>query len=127
MSRPLTQADRNQTSAATFAEDIRPSLIARVNPQTGSLRGPLKTIQKPKTYRVYDEPEDFPRKYFVSDPEKYQAAAHRAPRFRFTKDGRPLTRYFKSKTNSSGGKKNQKSHKNSHKKSHKKRTHRRRH
>ena len=124
----LTQEDRNQASAATFAEEIRPTLHKFVNPATGERKGPIKRIMKPKTYPVYDEPEDFPRSDFVSDPKKFKRYVHSTRdstvnRFRFVRDGEPVhkNKYFnKSKK---GGKK---SHKKSGRKTGRK-TYKRRH
>ena len=106
----LTQQDRNQASAATLAELIRPTLHKFVNPATGERKGKMKGIMKPKTYPVYTEPEDFPRRYFVSDPDLYNRSVHSTRdstvnRFRFVKGRKPVSKYFnKSKK---GGKKSQ--------------------
>jgi hypothetical protein len=122
----LTQRDRNQASAATFAEEIRPTLHKLVNPATGERKGKMKGIMKPKKYPVYPDPEDFPTRYFVSNPDLYNMSVHSTRdstvnRFRFVKDGKPVSKYFnKSKK---GGKK---SHKKSGRKSGKK-TYKRRH
>lgn len=98
----LTQRDRNQASAATFAEEIRPTLHKLVNPATGERKGKMKGIMKPKTYPVYTEPEDFPTRYFVSNPDLYNRSVHSTRnstvnRFRFVKDGNPVpnnNKYF---------------------------------
>jgi hypothetical protein len=124
----LTQEDRNQASAATLAELIRPTLRKLVNPETGERKGKMKGIMKTKTYPVYAEPEEFERRYFVSDPYRYKKSVHSTRdstvnRFRFVRDGNPVhnDKYFnKSKK---GGKK---SHKKSGRKSGKK-TYKRRH
>ena len=122
----LTQADRNQASAATLAELIRPTLRKLVNPETGERKGKMKGIMKTKTYPVYDEPEEFERRYFVSNPKLYKRYVHSTRdstvnRFRFVKDGKPVSKYFnKSKK---GGKK---SHKKSGRKTVRK-TYKRRH
>jgi hypothetical protein len=116
----LTQEDRNQTSAATLSELIRPTLHKFVNPETGERKGKMKGIMKPKTY------DKFPRRYFVSDPDLYKRSVHSTRdstvnRFRFVKDGKPVSKYFnKSKK---GGKK---SHKKSGRKTVRK-TYKRRH
>ena len=124
----LTQEDRNQASAATFAEEIRHTLHKLVNPATGERKGKMKGIMKLKKYPVYPDPEDFPRRYFVSDPDLHNMSVHSTRdstvnRFRFVRDGNPVhyNKYFnKSKK---GGKK---SHKKSGRKSGKK-TYKRRH
>ena len=121
----LTQEDRKQASAATFAKDIQPILHKFVNPATGERKGPIKGIMKPKTYPVYAETEDFPRRYFVSDPDLYKRSVHSTRdstvnKFRFVKDGEPVSKYF----NKKGGKK--KSHKKTGRKTGRK-TYKRRH
>jgi hypothetical protein len=123
--RVLTQEDRNQASAATFAEEIKPTLHKFVNPATGERKGLIKRIMKPKTYPVYAETEDFPRGYFVSDPALHKRSVHSTrdstvERFRFVKNGKPVSKYFIKK----GGKK--KSHKKTGRKTGRK-TYKRRH
>jgi hypothetical protein len=125
----LTEEDRKQASAATLAELIRPTLRKLVNPETGERKGKMKGIMKPKTYPVYTEPDEFPRRSFVSDPDRYNMSVHSTrdstvKRFRFVKDGKPVHKsskyFYKPKK---GGKK---SHKKSGRKSGKK-TYKRRH
>ncbi len=124
----LTQSDRDQASAATFADEIRPTLHKLVNPVTGERKGQMKGLMKPKKYPVYPDPEDFPTRYFVSDPEKFKRSVHSTrnstvKRFRFVKDGNPVhnNKYFYKPKN--GGKK---SHKKTGRKSGRK-TYKRRH
>ena len=116
MSIYLTQEDRNQASAATFAEEIKPTLHKFVNPATGERKGQMKGIMKPKKYPVYPDPEDFPRRYFVSDPRLFNQSLHnpgKAPGFRFVINGEPaltnagISKFFYPKPKK-GGKKSHK-------------------
>jgi len=126
----LTQSHKNQTLAATFADEIRPTLYKLVNPETGERKGQMKGIMKPKKYPVYPDPEDFPTRYFVSDPEKFKRSVHSTrdstvERFRLVKDGNPVhnNKYFykskkggknRSHTKKSGRKTGRKTYKRRH-------------
>jgi hypothetical protein len=122
----LPQSVKNQVSAATFANDIRGHLNQLVNPNNGKKRGPIKAIMKTNTYPVHEYTSDFPRSSFVSDENNYNEAAHTVGKFRFTKAGVPVSRYFSKLYSSTKGGSKKRSYKKSGKKSHKK-SHRRRH
>jgi len=102
-----------------------------VNPETGERKGQIKGIMKPKKYPVYPDPEDFPRRYFVSDPDLYKRSVHSTrdstvKRFRFVKDGTPVHKHNKYFYKSKKGGKNRSHTKKSGRKTGRK-TYKRRH
>ena len=138
MSKHLTQEDRNQTSAATFAKEIRAILPKYVNPETGERTLVPIEPSLSKTHTIlYDGSYDVNkfgegvtpakivhkksyaplRNNFVSDPRLFNQSLHnpgKAPGFRFVINGEPaltnagISKFFYPKPKKGGKKKSHK-------------------